>query len=109
MGVGLVIGFVTGYTVRELGQYRNTVVVTDIHVIEQQSKDMYLMESKNHLPFTIKFCDDFVPQFEKNSLIKLIKYEQRSECVSVSGEKNGFIVARDSKGNPLRGVNYDGR
>src|SRR5205814_1206774 len=49
--IGLVVGFFTGYFTRELRQYRNTVVVTDLHVIEQQSSDVYLMESKNHLPF----------------------------------------------------------
>ena len=103
LSVGLAIGFVTGYTARELRQYSKTYVLNDLYVIRKDSDERFLLAfNDTHLPFEVNFCTDYKPTFQPGMMLSVLIYEDRGECWSVANQKLGYKYARDSYGKILK-------
>lgn len=91
----IAISMVCGYAVRDLWQFHHTYVLNDLTVVHKVSESEWvLMFNENHTSFTTKFCDDYLPQFQEGTRIKIMVYEDRGTCWSVSNKKLGYIVDR---------------
>lgn len=97
----LILGVGIGYGSRDLQQFHHTYVLNDVQVLRRDSHELYLMQTSAHQPFEMKFCPDYTPDLDEGSLLKVIVYEDRGECKSVSDKKLGYIVARDEHGKTI--------
>jgi len=94
------VGYKVGYTSRELEQFHHTFVLHDVRVLSQRNAYNFRMAVDN-LPFEATFCPGNPPQIGPGMTLKLLVYEQAGPCKNISDDKLGYIVSRDSSGNPI--------
>ena len=94
-------GVLAGYVIRDLKQFHHTYVLNDVSILRKDAADRYLMRVGNQI-FEMQFCSDFTPDFDPDTLLKVIVYEDRGTCQSVSDSRLGYILARDDHGQPIK-------
>lgn len=96
------IGFLAGFSYRDLQQRDHTIHKENIRVVQRLSFDKYLMKASSDKKLYVwKFCSSYIPNFVENSLIEEIKYEQTPECINIGERQFYFRIKRDSVGNPV--------
>jgi hypothetical protein len=95
------MAFLCGYLYRDHRLQQHTVSLHDVRVIRKDAEDMYLLQAGIY-QFEAKFCRDYLPDFDPGTTLKVLVYEDRGQCKSIGGQHNGFLVARDVHGMPIK-------
>lgn len=99
--VTLAIGLMLGWLLHSAHQFNHTYVLNDVKVIRRQSDSFYLLQTDHHVDFTFKACPDSKIDWLEGSTLKVLVYEDRGSCASISDKRFGYLVKRNSAGEPI--------
>jgi hypothetical protein len=105
----LTVGIILGCWGTHLEMFRHIYNYRDV-VVQSKYDDyryglqFFLAGDSNKLgeSFELKLCPDTIVDWDKNSLIKSITFEDRGTCKSLSSAHTGYSFYRDSSGFPVR-------
>lgn len=87
------IVFFCGYEYRIANQYQNMHALYNVSVLDRTGSE-YRMATDDRIPFTTRFCDDKVPDFQPGYRLTSLIYEDRGNCWSVAPDGTQYIIAR---------------
>lgn len=96
---GLIFGavcFVAGWTTHDSADFRNSFVLTNAVIDNQNGQYVtYHFESDpTRHPRTLKFCEDYIPNFERKQIIEEMVYTRKNGCESIAGNKFSLTLRR---------------
>lgn len=97
----LALGLTLGWSLHAAKQFNHTYVLNDVKVLERQADNRYLLQTDHHVDFTFKTCPDSTVDWLAGSKLKVLVYEDRGSCASVSDKQLGYVVYRDKQGRPI--------
>ena len=96
MASSLAVGMGCGWLLHDVSDYHNSFVLTNA-VIEGQNGPYvtYHFESDaSRRPRTIKFCDDYQPEFQRGQVIAEMVYTRKTDCESIAGSAYSLTLRR---------------
>lgn len=97
----LAVGFILGWFGRDLWAFNNMYISSDLFVTSHPQTNVYWFLDAQHNHFPKKFCG-YIPDFDIDSKIDYILYEDKGSCWDVSHHKFTFKVVRNlGSGKPV--------
>lgn len=108
LGLSFFAGYHTGYEASTRKQNSRMVVWDNdtgapLVVLHRSTVDpaMYRFRPAKGDPFSLKFCEDRIPNFDVGVILNPLKYEDRGVCQSIAGKHSGYRVIRDEQEQPV--------
>ena len=96
VGSALMIGAAGGWLLHDSAEYHNSFVLTNAIVDGQNGAFVtYHFEADvTKRPRTLKFCDDYVPDFQRGQVIEEMVYTRKTGCESIAGSAYSLTLRR---------------